>query len=119
MSGTFWEPHAEEEVVADERKPVWAWIIAAVDLLIVLAVVPVVILVVVPFFVLFYVYLAQVLVWVSPVLLAANVLLFMWSFRRKFAGMTALAILSVLFVLLSGVVLVLWGAPVTVFGMTF
>ena len=119
MSGTFWEPQAEEAAAAETRKPAWAWMIAAVDLLIVLAVVPVVILVVVPFFVVFYVYLAQLLVWVSPVLLAANGLLFAWAFRRKFAGMTALAILSVLFVLLSALVLVLWGAPITVFGLTF
>lgn len=119
MSGTFWEPQPEEDAPAAERKPLWAWTVAAIDLLIVAAVVPVVILVVVPFFVVFYVYLAQILVWVSPLLLAANAVLFGWAFRRKFAGMTALAILSVLFVLLSALVLVLWGAPITVFGLTF
>lgn len=119
MSGTFWEPQPEEEAAAGERKPLWAWVIAAVDLLIVAAVVPVVILVVVPFFVVFYVYLAQLLVWVSPLLLAANALLFGWAFRRKYAGMTALAILSVLFVFVAALVLLLWGAPFTVFGLTF
>jgi len=119
MSGTFWEPQPEEEVVPDQRKPVWAWLITAVDLLIVLAVIPVVILVVAPFLVLYYVYLAYVLVWVSPVLLGANALLFGWAVRRRFAGMAALSILSVLLLLLSGVLLVLWGAPITVFGLTF
>ncbi|MER1996760.1 MAG: hypothetical protein ABTA24_09730 [Arthrobacter sp.] len=119
MSGTFWEPQPEEEAVEDPRKPVWAWLIAAVDLLIVAAVVPVVILVAAPFFVLFYVYLAQLLVWVSPLLLGANVLLFGWAFRRRYAGMTALAILSVLFVLVAALVVLLWGAPFTVFGLTF
>ncbi|WP_312179047.1 hypothetical protein [Arthrobacter sp.] len=119
MSGTFWESQPEEEVPPSPRKPVWAWAITVLDLLIVVAVLPVVILVVVPFFVVFYVYLAQVLVWISPVLLVANAILFGWAFRRKYAGMTALAILSVLFVLLAGLVLVVWGTPLTVFGLTF
>ncbi|MEB7449335.1 hypothetical protein [Arthrobacter koreensis] len=119
MSGTFWEAQPEEEAPEQGRKPLWAWTVAAIDLLVVAAVVPVVILVAVPFFVVFYVYLAQLLVWISPVLVAANAVLFGWAFRRKYAGMTALAILSVLFVLLSVLVLLLWGAPVTVFGLTF
>ena len=119
MSGTFWEAQAEEPEQRGPRKPVWAWVVTVLDLLIVAAVVPVVILVVVPFFVLFYVFLAQVLVWISPVLLIANAVLFVWAFQRKYAGMTALAILSVLFVLLSGLLVVLWGVPFTVFGLTF
>ncbi|MBD8044232.1 hypothetical protein H9638_10480 [Arthrobacter sp. Sa2BUA2] len=119
MSGTFWEPQAELPEQRGPRKPVWAWAVTLLDLLIVAAVAPVVILVVVPFFVVFYVYLAQVLIWISPVLLAANAVLFVWAFRRKYAGMTALSILSVLFVLLAAVVLVLWGTPFTVFGLTF
>ena len=119
MSGTFWEAQAEEDAPEQVRKPIWAWVIAAVDLLVVAAVLPVVILVAAPFFVVFYVYLAQLLLWASPVLLVANVVLFGWAFRRKYAGMTVLAILSVLFVFLAGLVVVLWGAPFTVFGLTF
>ncbi|UPO75566.1 hypothetical protein [Arthrobacter sp. Helios] len=119
MSGTFWEPQAEQPEERGPRKPVWAWAVTVLDLLIVLAVAPIVILVAVPFFAVFYIYLAQVLVWISPLLLVANAVLFGWAFRRKYAGMTALAILSVLFVLLAAVVLVLWGTPFTVFGLTF
>ena len=118
MSGTFWEAQPEQPEPGSQRKPAWAWAITVLDLLIVSAAAPVVIVAVVPFFVVFYVVLAQVLVWISPVLLVANAILFAWAFRRKYAGMTALAILSVLFVLLSFLVLVLWGSPLTVFGIT-
>ncbi|MCQ1999226.1 hypothetical protein [Arthrobacter zhaoxinii] len=116
MSGTFWEPQGEEAQVASARKPVWTWIVTAVDLLIVLAVVPVVILVVVPFFAAYYLYLASMLVWIAPVLVLANIALFAWAFRSKAPGMTALSILSVLFVLISWILLVVWGSPVVVFG---
>ncbi|MCC3280931.1 MULTISPECIES: hypothetical protein [Arthrobacter] len=122
MSGTFWETQLQEDEESREgqpRKPLWAWAVTALDLLVVAAAAPVVILVAVPFFAVFYVYLAQVLVWASPVLLGANAVLFVWAFRRKYAGMTGLAILSVLFVLLSVLLVILWGAPFTVFGMTF
>ncbi|MCC3273776.1 hypothetical protein MUK71_11465 [Arthrobacter zhangbolii] len=118
MSGTFWEaqPDAAEEVSV--RKPAWTWVVAAVDLLIVLAVLPVVILVVVPFFLAFYLYLATVLVWLAPVLVGANIALFAWAFRRKAPGMTALSILSVLFVLVSWILLIAWQAPVVILGFT-
>ncbi|MCC9146488.1 MULTISPECIES: hypothetical protein [unclassified Arthrobacter] len=116
MSGTFWEPQADAAEEAAARKPVWTWLVTAVDLLIVLAVVPVVILVVVPFFAAYYLYLAHVLVWLAPVLLAANIGLFAWAFRSKAPGMTALSILTVLFVLVSWILLVVWGSPVTVLG---
>ena len=122
MSSAFWESQLQEVDESSEeqaRKPLWAWAVTVLDLLVVAAVAPVVILVAVPFFAVFYVYLAQILVWSSPVLLAANAVLFVWAFRRKYAGMTGLAILSVLFVLLSALLVVLWGAPFTVFGMTF
>lgn len=118
MSGTFWEPQPETEDDAGVRKPVWAWAVTVLDLLIVLAVVPVVILVVVPFFAVYYLYLAYVLVWIAPVLVIANIALFLWAFRRKAAGMTALSILSLFFVAVSWVVLILWQAPVVVFGIT-
>ncbi|MCQ1985308.1 hypothetical protein [Arthrobacter sp. zg-Y844] len=116
MSGTFWEPQAEADEEAAARKPAWTWIVTAVDLLIVLAVLPVVILVVVPFFAAYYLFLAHVLVWLAPVLVLANIALFAWAFRSKAPGMTALSILSVLFVLVSWILLVVWGSPVVVFG---
>ncbi|MDK1327211.1 hypothetical protein [Arthrobacter sp. zg-Y1143] len=119
MSGTFWEAQEETAEEASARKPVWAWAVAVIDLLIVLAIVPVVILVVVPFFAVYYLYLAHLLVWAAPALVLANVALFLWAFRRKAAGMTALSILSVFFVALSWVLLIVWRAPVVVFGITF
>ena len=119
MSGTFWEPQAEAAEEAATRKPLWTWIVTAVDLLIVLAVLPVVILVVVPFFAAYYLFLAHVLVWLGPALVLANIALFAWAFRSKAPGMTALSILSVLFVLVSWILLVVWGSPVVVFGIPF
>ena len=118
MSGTFWEVQPDTAEEAAVRKPAWTWLVAGVDLLIVLAVLPVVILVVVPFFLAFYLYLAAVLVWLAPVLVAVNIALFAWAFRRKAPGMTALSILSVLFVLVSWILLVVWQAPVVVLGIT-
>lgn len=118
MSGTFWAAQPERAEETGARTPVWAWLVTALDLLILLAVIPVVILVVVPFFVVFYLYLASLLVWASPVLVAGNIALFAWSFRRKAAAKTALSILSVLFVVLSWVLLVLWNAPLVVLGIS-
>ena len=119
MSGTFWDAQAETAEETAVRKPAWAWMVAVVDLIIVLAVVPVVILVVVPFFAVYYLYLAHLLVWAAPLLVGANVALFLWAFRRKAAGMTALGILTVFFVAVSWVLLLVWQAPVTVLGFTF
>ena len=119
MSGTFWEVQAETPEEAAARKPGWTWAVTVLDLMIVMAVVPVVILVVVPFFAVYYLYLAHVLVWVAPVLIGANIALFTWAFRRKAAGMTALSILTVFFVAVSWVLLLVWRAPVVVFGITF
>lgn len=118
MSGTFWALQPEENVLEEKvRVPAWAWVLTVINLLIVLAVIPVVILVVVPFFFVYYIYLASWLVWIAPVLVAANAILFVWSLRHRAAGQAALGILGVFFVAISWVVLKFWEMPVIVLGL--
>ncbi len=120
MSGTFWAPQSEEEIPEHKvRTPLWAWIVTIIDVLIVLSVIPVVILVIVPFFFVYYVYLASLLVWIAPALIAANVALFIWALRRRAAGNAALSILGVFFAVISWVVLKLWEMPIIIFGIPF
>ena len=89
----------------------------ALDVLL-LVVVPVGILSLIPFVFLVYVFFAQVLVWISPVLLILNALIFWWSFTRKQAATTALAALGIAFVTLAFVVVRLWQAPIVILGLT-
>ncbi|MCC9196031.1 hypothetical protein QNO08_12710 [Arthrobacter sp. zg-Y820] len=120
MSGTFWALQPEENVIEEKRRtPLWAWAVTTVNLLIALAVIPVVILVVVPFFFVYYIYLASLLVWIAPVLVAANAVLFVWALKHKAAGQAALSILGVFFAVISWVVLKLWEMPIIVLGIRF
>lgn len=117
MSGTFWALQPEEDVPEEKvRTPLWVWAVTAVNLLTVLAVIPVVILVVVPFFVVYYVYLASVLVWIAPALVLANAALFAWTLRNRVPGKAALSILGLFFVVISWVILRLWEMPIVVLG---
>ncbi|RJU02991.1 hypothetical protein D6T65_02490 [Arthrobacter frigidicola] len=123
MSNVFWEAQEESEH-SDEselryKRPWWVTLGAVVDLLLLFAIVPVGILSLIPFFFLIYIYLAQVLVWISPVLLLLNAAVFWWSFRRKQAGTTALAALGIAFVTVSFVVVALWQAQVVILGIRF
>ncbi|MDQ0735493.1 hypothetical protein [Arthrobacter agilis] len=120
MSDVFWDAQEDEPEVSEltYRRPWWVTVTALVDLVLLLVVVPVGILSLIPFVFLVYVFFAQVLVWISPVLLALNVAVFWWSFRRKQAATTALAALGIAFVTLSFVVVGLWQAPVVVLGLT-
>lgn len=121
MSDVFWESQEDEEPEVSElryRRPWWVTAVALLDLLLLLVVVPVGVLSLIPFVFLVYVFFAQVLVWVSPVLLLLNIAVFWWSFRRKQAATTALAALGIAFVTLAFVVVRLWQAPVVVLGLT-
>ncbi|MHA7191048.1 hypothetical protein ACX80N_12235 [Arthrobacter sp. MDT2-16] len=121
MSDVFWEAQEQEEPEASElayRRPWWVTVGAVVDLILLLVVVPVGVLSLIPFVFLVYVYFAQLLVWISPVLLALNVAIFWWSFRRKQAATTALAGLGIAFVTLAFVVVRLWQAPIVILGFT-
>ena len=121
MSDVFWEAQEEAEPEAPElayRRPWWVTVGALVDLILLLVVVPVGILSLIPFVFLVYVYFAQLLVWISPVLLVLNVAIFWWSFRRKQAATTALAALGIAFVTLAFVVVRLWQAPIVILGLT-
>ncbi|MEG9248778.1 hypothetical protein V6S67_11870 [Arthrobacter sp. Soc17.1.1.1] len=121
MSDVFWEAQEDEEPEVSElayRRPWWVTGGALVDLIILLAVVPVGILSLIPFVFLVYVFFAQLLVWISPVLLVLNIAIFWWSFRRKQAATTALAALGIAFVTLAFVVVRLWQSPVVVLGLT-
>ncbi len=123
MSNVFWEAQEESDLPDESelryKRPWWVTVGAVVDLLLLFAIVPVGILSLIPFFFLIYIYLAQVLVWISPVLLLLNAAVFWWSFRRKQAGTTALAALGIAFVTVSFVVVALWQAQVVILGIRF
>lgn len=120
MTEVFWDEQTgpdEEEV--RYRRPWWVIATAAIDWIIVLAIVPAGLMVLFPFFFLFYVMLAQWLVFVSPVLVAANALTFLWALRRRQAGMVTLAIVSIFATVASFLVVLAWQAQIVVFGIGF
>jgi hypothetical protein len=123
MSDVFWAAQDETDQPGVSeiryRRPLWVSLGAVVDLLLLFAVVPVGILAMIPFFFLIYIYLAQLLVWISPVLLLLNIAIFWWSFRRKQAATTALAALGIAFVTVSFVVVALWQAQIVILGIRF
>ncbi|WP_104118110.1 hypothetical protein [Arthrobacter sp. B1805] len=119
MSDVFWEAQEDGEPEPSEltyKRPWWVTAGALVDLILLLVVVPVGILSLIPFVFLVYVYFAQLLVWISPVMLLLNIAIFWWSFRRKQAGTTALAALGIAFVTLAFVVVRLWQSPIVILG---
>jgi hypothetical protein len=121
VSDVFWEAQEDEEPEQSEltyRRPWWVTVGALVDLILLMIVVPVGILSLIPFVFLVYVFFAQVLVWISPVLILLNAFIFWWSFRRKQAATTALAALGIAFVTLAFVVVRLWQAPIVILGLT-
>ncbi|BBE23297.1 hypothetical protein MN0502_21800 [Arthrobacter sp. MN05-02] len=122
MSDVFWSAQDDDEEGEPSelryRRPWWVTAGALVDLVLLLVVVPAGILSLLPFVFLVYVFFAQVLVWISPVLLLLNAAIFRWSFRRKQAATTALAALGIAFVVLAFVVVRLWQSPVVVLGLT-
>lgn len=120
MSDVFWDAQDPEDDVEESelryRRPWWVTAGAVVNLLLLFAIVPAGMLALIPFFFLIYVYLAQVLVWVSPLLVLMNSAVFWWSFRRKQAATTALSALGLAFVAVSFVVLMLWQAQIVILG---
>lgn len=123
MSDVFWDAQepddVEEESELRYKRPWWVTIGAIVNLLLLFAVVPAGFLALIPFFFLIYVFFAQILVWISPVLVLLNIAVFWWSFRRKQAATTALAALGLAFVAVSFVVLMLWQAQIVILGIRF
>ncbi|MHA7274973.1 hypothetical protein ACX80O_00365 [Arthrobacter sp. Hz1] len=122
MTDVFWDaqdPREDtEELELRYRRPWWVTVVALVDLLILLAIVPVGIFALIPFFFLIYLYLAQVIIWVAPLLVLMNLVVFWWSFTRKQAATTALAAVGLAFVAVSFVVVTLWQSPIVMFGIT-
>ncbi|WDF32377.1 hypothetical protein PTW37_10910 [Arthrobacter agilis] len=122
MSDVFWEAQEDDDEPEQSeltfRRPWWVTVGAVVDLLILLVVVPVGVLSLIPFVFLVYVFFAQVLVWISPVLVVVNAAILWWSVRRRQAATTALAALGIAFVTLAFVVVNLWQSPVVVLGVT-
>jgi hypothetical protein len=123
MSDVFWDAQepddVEEESELKVKRPWWVTVGAIVNLLLLFAVVPAGFLALIPFFFLIYVYFAQILVWISPVLVLLNIAVFWWSFRRKQAATTALAALGLAFTAVSFVVLMLWQAQIVILGIPF
>ncbi|MFC3299774.1 hypothetical protein FJV46_11370 [Arthrobacter agilis] len=122
MSDVFWDAQEDDDEPEQSeltfRRPWWVTVGAVVDLLILLVVVPVGVLSLIPFVFLVYVFFAQVLVWISPVLVVVNAAILWWSVRRRQAATTALAALGIAFVTLAFVVVNLWQSPVVVLGVT-
>ena len=87
MSDVFWDAQepdeAEEESELKYKRPWWVTVGAIVNLLLLFAVVPAGFLSLIPFFFLIYVYFAQILVWISPILILLNMAVFWWSFRAR------------------------------------
>ena len=123
MSNVFWDAHDSDDDVEESelryKRPLWVTFGAVVNLLLLFAVVPAGFLALIPFFFLIYVYFAQILVWISPLLILLNIAVFWWSFRRKQAATTALAALGLAFVGVSFVVLMLWQAQIVILGIRF
>jgi hypothetical protein len=123
MSDVFWDAQdSDDEVEESElryKRPWWVTVGAIVNLLLLFAVVPAGFLALIPFFFLIYVYFAQILVWISPILVLLNLAVFWWSFRRKQAATTALAALGLAFVAVSFVVLMLWQSQIIILGIRF
>jgi hypothetical protein len=123
MSDVFWDAQEPDEVEEESelryKRPWWVIVGAIVNLLLLFAVVPAGFLALIPFFFLIYVYFAQILVWISPVLVLLNIAVFWWSFRRKQAATTALAALGLAFVAVSFVVLMLWQSEIIILGIRF
>lgn len=120
MSDVFWEPQEDDDEPEQSeltyRRPWWVTLGAVVDLVMLLVVVPVGFLSLIPFVFLVYVYFAQLLVWISPVMILLNGAIFWWSVRRRQAATTALAALGLAFVTLAFVVVGLWQLPVVILG---
>lgn len=123
MSDVFWEAQEPiddvEESELKYKRPWWVTVGAIVNLLLLFAMVPAGILALIPFLFLIYVYFAQIIIWISPLLIVLNVAMFWWSFRRKQAATTALAALGLAFVAVSFVVLLLWQSEIIVLGIRF
>jgi hypothetical protein len=119
VSDVFWEAQEDDdEPELTYRRPWWVTVGAVIDLILLLIVVPAGILSLIPFVFLVYIFFAQILVWISPVMVILNAAIFWWSFRRRQAGTTALAVLGIAFVTLAFVVIRLWQSPVVVLGVT-
>lgn len=120
MTDVFWdEQTGPEEEEVRYRRPWWVIATAAVDWVIVLAIVPAGLMVLFPFFFLFYVMLAQWLVFASPVLAAINIMMFVWGLRRRQAGIVTLAIVAIFATLTSFLVVWAWQAQIVVLGIGF
>lgn len=123
MSDVFWDAQDGQERSGEptvkQRRPWWVTAGAIVDLLLLCAIVPLGILALIPFFFQVYVYLAQVISWVSPLLVVLNIAVLWWSFRHKRVAITALAALGLAFVAVSFVVLILSQVPIVIFGIPF
>ncbi len=123
MSDVFWEAQEPTDDVEESelkyKRPWWVTVGAIVNLLLLFAMVPAGILALIPFLFLIYVYFAQIIIWISPLLVVLDVAMFWWSFRRKQAATTALAALGLAFVAVSFVVLLLWQSEIIVLGIRF
>lgn len=120
MTEIFWDEQSEpEEEEVRYRRPWWVIATAVIDWIILLAVLPAALMVLVPFFFLFYVMLAGWLVFVSPVLVAINALMFVWGLRRKQAGTVTLAIVGIFVTLASFLIVLAWQAQIVILGIGF
>lgn len=120
MTDIFWDEQTDpEEEEVHHRRPWWVIATAAVDWIILLAVLPAALMVLFPFFFLFYVMLAGWLVFISPVLLVINALMFGWALRRKQAGTVTLGIVGIFLTLVSFLIVLAWQGQFVILGIGF
>ena len=105
-----------------ERPPVWVGLSVAADVMLCLALLPLLLVVVFPPFAVYAIELAQGIVWLSPILLAGNVLSLVWGFPRKRPAVTGFTGLGLVIVVVAFAVAVSASGgedPITVLGIPF
>ena len=123
--GIFGGSHADDDPAHGPlggRPPFWVWIPVVLDVFILVALLPAVIVLLFPPFFVYFVELAKILVWISPLLIAGNVAALVWGFPRRRPVITGFALLGLAFVGLAFAVAVYASGgrdPITVFGVPF
>ncbi|GAA1352230.1 hypothetical protein GCM10009595_14780 [Falsarthrobacter nasiphocae] len=113
------EAHADGAPVG--RRPLWVTASVIVNVLIFVALLPFMMVLLFPPFAVYFVELARIIVWISPLLLVGDALALAWGFPRKRPVVTGFSLLGLVFVAVSFAITLYaaGGQPVTVLGIPF